>query len=78
MNIPDCYDPIRQAEALAAEHDRRRAAFPKCDLCCRSLYDDDTYLSLNGNRICERCVGQNTHSTDNLTGDQYELPDLLF
>lgn len=56
MKIPDCYEAHRQAEAIAAEQDRRRAAFPKCDICGRSLYDDDTYLEKDNTRTCMHCA----------------------
>lgn len=72
MNIPDCYEAHRQAEAIAAEHDRRRAAFPKCDICSRSLYDDDTYTKLSGYLICESCIDRNTHQTSDLISDIYD------
>lgn len=50
MDIPDCYDPVIQAERIAAAADKN--AF-RCDWC-GDVIKDDAYF-WDGDCICERC-----------------------
>lgn len=50
MDIPACYDPVIQAERIAAAADKN--AF-RCDWC-GEVIKDDAY-SWDGDCICERC-----------------------
>lgn len=50
MKIPDCYDPVRQAERREAEADKHAV---RC-YCCDWAIFDDVYI-LDGNNLCEEC-----------------------
>jgi hypothetical protein len=69
MNLPDCYDPANQADALQEEFDRKCKAYPRCTLCGQSLYTHDTYTMLNNHRYCDCCIENNTHPTERLEVD---------
>lgn len=50
MRIPDCYDPIYQAEAREAA----RLTVHCCD-CGKELTGDDPVFDWNGDLLCEDC-----------------------
>lgn len=57
MNIPICYDPIRQAERLAADQDREMETLPKCVICERRI-KDEVYVEHLDRCVCERCLDE--------------------
>lgn len=58
MNIPDCYDPIYQAERREAEADRRAAMLPKCCFCERLIYPGNPYREHLARSVCEDCFAE--------------------
>lgn len=50
MDIPDCYDPVYQAERRETEADKHAV---RCDFCDGG-FSDDVYI-LDGNNLCEEC-----------------------
>lgn len=55
MEIPDCYDPIYQAERREAEADRNRAVLPRCDLCRDVIRPGSVYHECIGGTVCHKC-----------------------
>lgn len=53
--IPDCYDPIYQAEQLEREADRRRVRFRRCDLCRCTIGPGNVYRECFGGLVCQNC-----------------------
>lgn len=53
MEIPDCYDPIRQAERLAEEADKNAL---HCEDCGNPIYDE--CWGICGDLLCERCAAR--------------------
>lgn len=51
MNIPDCYDPIYQAEAREAEAEENAL---HCVDCGEPLYEE--YWEICGDILCEECA----------------------
>lgn len=51
MDIPDCYDPVYQAEQLEAEADKHAV---HC-YCCDEAISGDVYI-VDGENICEDCL----------------------
>lgn len=49
LNIPDCYDPIYQAERLATEEPALH-----CENCGKPIYDE--YWDICGDLLCEDCA----------------------
>lgn len=39
MNIPECYEPCRQAEARESDWDNYLSRFPVCAHCCSPITD---------------------------------------
>lgn len=57
MNIPECYEPWRQAEQLAADADFRKAAFPKCARCGYPITDSKlVYIPAHDEFYCLDCI----------------------
>lgn len=52
MEIPDCYDPIYQAETREAEADRNAL---HCEDCGKVLFGDSPVFNWDGDRLCEDC-----------------------
>lgn len=61
MEIPDCYDPVYQAERLEAAADRRSAWYPRCGCCGEAVPPGRSYFELNvlGKelKVCGVCRG---------------------
>lgn len=65
MNIPDCYDPIYQAERLAAEADKKAL---HCSFCKGQIWD--SYWDIFGAILCEECAAQMyRRNVEDLNGD---------
>ncbi|MBR4291656.1 MAG: hypothetical protein IKT52_13615 [Oscillospiraceae bacterium] len=56
MNIPDCYDPVYQAERLAMEQDKLMEQTCQCHLCRRTLYPGDKMHTASYFIVCPSCV----------------------
>lgn len=52
MNIPDCYDPIYQAERREAEVDENALL---CEECFHPITGDYAW-DINNEILCERCA----------------------
>lgn len=52
MEIPDCYDPIYQAERREQEADLHRL---ECRRCRMELYGADKVYSYDGENLCGDC-----------------------
>lgn len=52
MNIPDCYDPIYQAERREAEADWNALHCDNCGAPIRGEY----FWDISGDTLCERCA----------------------
>lgn len=50
MEIPDCYDPVYQAEQREAEADKRAVRCDRCD----EVISDDVYI-VDDEKMCEGC-----------------------
>ena len=61
MCIPECYEPWRQAEQLAAEADRREAILPKCARCGYPITDSKlVYIPAHDEFYCLDCIDSMT------------------
>lgn len=58
MNIPDCYDPIYQAERLAAEIDKRLEAALTCALCGDTIQPGQRYHTTEDKAVCRFCADE--------------------
>ena len=56
MKIPDCYDPVYQAERLAMEQDKLMENTMQCADCGSTLYPGDKYHEHNHLVICPSCL----------------------
>ena len=69
MPIPDCYEADRQFEAKDRVEAARMMRKPKCVKCEMPIlsekYLDLSDFGLDG-FVCERCVENATHATDDL------------
>lgn len=55
MDIPDCYDPVRQAERREAEWDREMEILPRCALCGEIRYPGNRIHKACGRIVCGYC-----------------------
>lgn len=53
MNIPDCYDPIHQAEAREDAWSKTLATLPRCCICEREILG--RYHEYLARTVCESC-----------------------
>lgn len=53
MEIPNCYDPIYQAERREAEADKNTL---HCEECGRALTDD--VWKIEGQHLCDKCAAR--------------------
>lgn len=58
--IPDCYDPVFQAEQLAREQDLYMDSLPECSICEGRIYPGKAIFFLRYKRqdltLCRNCV----------------------
>lgn len=64
MDIPDCYDPVYQAERREAEADRIRDLLPRCTLCGRTLYPGEKFRTARCQIVCRLCMEELTENED--------------
>lgn len=55
MNIPDCYDPVYQAERREAKWDAYIKPLRRCDLCHTSIYPGNRYRECFNGTVCSDC-----------------------
>jgi hypothetical protein len=69
MNLPDCYEADRQFDAMDRAQTARMMRKPKCVKCETHILSEN-YLDLSDfgldGFVCERCVENATHATDDL------------
>lgn len=58
MQMPDCYDPVRQAEWLESRRDKYTENLNKCALCDDILYPGTSCREANGKYVCKYCFDQ--------------------
>ena len=58
MNIPECYDPIHQAEARENEWAMELAMLPRCCFCERHILPGDRYREHLARAVCESCFDE--------------------
>lgn len=54
--IPDCYDPVRQAERREAEWDNFIEKLPACTLCRKTLFPGEKFHTASYMIVCHSCV----------------------
>lgn len=55
-DIPNCYDPVYQAERLAMEQDKLMEHTCQCHLCSRTMYPGDKTHVAQFFVVCPYCV----------------------
>lgn len=55
MNIPDCYDPVYQAERRERDWDEYRSRNPTCNLCRCTIPAGTPYRECFAGEVCESC-----------------------
>lgn len=55
MKIPDCYDPIYQAERRESRWDKYAKTFRRCDLCGCLIHPGDKYRECYSGSVCADC-----------------------
>lgn len=55
MQMPDCYDPVRQAERREEHWDDYVMHLPVCALCSRRLYPGVKYHEAHHKVVCLSC-----------------------
>ena len=56
MRLPDCYDPVFQAQEREAEWDRFAANLPVCTLCRKKLLPGQKFHAACYMVVCPSCV----------------------
>lgn len=54
--IPDCYDPVRQAERREAEWDSFIEKLPACTLCRKTMFPGEKIHIASFMIVCHSCV----------------------
>ena len=71
MGIPDCYDPVYQAEHMAMQQDMAQKRLPVCSCCGHNISYDERFWKLNYRKkeitICEDCHQEIEDSETTLT-----------
>lgn len=64
MQIPDCYDPVRQADRREEHWDNYVAQLPHCFLCSRVLYPGVKYHTAHCKTVCTSCKEELDNNVD--------------
>lgn len=56
MEIPDCYDPVRQEEQRQKNWDDFVEDLPVCTLCGHSVYPGQRYNETRDSIVCSSCM----------------------
>ena len=65
MEIPDCYDPVRQEEERQADWDRFVEKLPVCTLCRKTILPGGRMHTAGLMVVCSSCVEE--------LNDDYEI-----
>lgn len=65
FKIPDCYDPVAQAEQREAEWDSFMEKLPICTLCGTRIRPGDKVHAAHSQVVCASCV--------EILNDDYEI-----
>lgn len=75
MNLPDCYDPVYQAEQREADWDRYSSQFPRCSCCGERIFSGKNRYELFVHNdcltICEDCK-------DEMLESEYIVEDIEY
>lgn len=63
-SIPDCYDPVVQAERRDADWDKFVAKLPVCTLCKQKLFPEQKFHTACHMIVCPRCVDELNENYD--------------
>ena len=63
-DIPNCYDPVCQAERLALQQDKLMENTVCCDICRRTLYPGDKIHVASYFVVCPSCVEELTENVE--------------
>ena len=63
-DIPDCYDPVYQAEQLALEQDKLMEKTLCCSICFRTLYPGNKYHEHRHTVVCPSCLEELTYGVE--------------
>lgn len=55
MDIPDCYDPVFQAERRESRWDAYVKNLRRCNLCSHPIHPGDVYRECFGRIVCADC-----------------------
>lgn len=64
MDIPDCYDPVYQAERWESEADRHSRQLPYCYLCGGTLYPGTKFHMAKYQCVCAACMEELIENED--------------
>ena len=64
MQIPDCYDPVRQADRREEHWDDYVMKLPRCFLCSRVIYPGDKFHTAYYKFVCTSCKEQLDDNVD--------------
>jgi predicted RNA-binding Zn-ribbon protein involved in translation (DUF1610 family) len=62
--IPNCYDPVYQAERFAMEQDKLMENTMQCTACGKTLYPGDKFHKCNNLVICPSCLEEMNDSLE--------------
>lgn len=62
--IPNCYDPVVQAERRESDWDKFVDKLPACTLCKRPLFPGDKFHTVGSLTACSRCVDELNENFD--------------
>lgn len=62
--IPDCYDPVFQAESRERSWDEYADTLPVCALCNRRLYPGDKFHTASHQIVCVICLEELAENKD--------------
>lgn len=55
IRIPDCYDPVSQAEQREKDWDDHISQLPRCVLCSRVIYPGSKFHAAHYKTVCTSC-----------------------
>jgi len=62
--LPDCNDPVFQAEIRERLWDEFADTLPVCTLCWRRLYPGDKFHATSHQIVCAHCLEELTENED--------------
>lgn len=64
MQIPNCYDPVQQAERREEHWDDYVMKLPACTLCKRRLYPGTKFYTAHYQIVCPSCKDELEDNVD--------------